>query len=166
MAQPVWITTPGSLGTIPEGVFYQIPLQAYDPNPEPGTGLYYKIVAGSLPAGIQIGKSGLLAGVPQALAIVQGVPTPVNADVTSKFAVRAYTEYTYNGATIVRNIADQTFTLTITGENVPQFVTPAGNIGTYYDGVEVTIPIETTDPDPNDTIVFRIARGALPPGKL
>ena len=72
MAQPVWITTPGSLGTIPEGVFYQIPLQAYDPSPEAGIDLYYKIVAGSLPAGIQIGKTGLLAGVPQALAVVQG----------------------------------------------------------------------------------------------
>lgn len=164
MAQPVWITTPGSLGTIPEGVFYQIPLQAYDPSPEAGIDLYYKIVAGSLPAGIQIGKTGLLAGVPQALAVVQGVPTPVNADVTSKFAVRAYTEYTFNGTIIVKNIADQTFTLTITGENVPQFVTPAGNIGTYYDGVEITIPIETTDADPDDNIVFRIANGALPPG--
>jgi hypothetical protein len=31
MAQPVWITPAGSLGTIPEGIFFQLPLLAYDP---------------------------------------------------------------------------------------------------------------------------------------
>jgi Putative Ig domain len=31
MSQPYWITPAGSLGTIPEGVFYSIPLQAIDP---------------------------------------------------------------------------------------------------------------------------------------
>ena len=31
-AQPIWITPPGNLGTIPEGAFYQIPLQVTDPN--------------------------------------------------------------------------------------------------------------------------------------
>jgi hypothetical protein len=164
MAQPVWITSPGSLGTIPEGEFYQIPLQAYVPNPAPGESLYYKVVAGSLPPGIQIGRTGLLAGVPKALAIVQGVPTAVNADVTSKFAVRAYTEQEINGVTVVRNISDQTFTLTVTGENIPQFITPAGNIGTYYDGTQVLITIETTDADPSDTIIFKVAKGSLPPG--
>ena len=31
MAQPVWITPAGSLGTVPEGVFYSVPLVAEDP---------------------------------------------------------------------------------------------------------------------------------------
>ena len=32
MAQPQWITKAGSLGTIPENVFYQVPLAATDPS--------------------------------------------------------------------------------------------------------------------------------------
>ena len=31
-AQPIWITPPGNLGTVPEGSFYQVPLQVTDPN--------------------------------------------------------------------------------------------------------------------------------------
>ena len=29
-AQPIWITPPGSLGTVPEGTYYQVPLQVTD----------------------------------------------------------------------------------------------------------------------------------------
>ena len=31
MAQPTWVTPAGTLGTIPEGVFYQTPIEAIDP---------------------------------------------------------------------------------------------------------------------------------------
>ena len=128
MAQPVWITPAGNLGIIPEGIFYQQTLQAYDPNPEPGTELYYRVIAGVLPGGVQCSLSGLVAGVPQALASVEGVPYPVNRNVTSKFTVRAYTVSEASGQ--VLRIADRTFNLTVSGNNVPEFTAPAGSFGT------------------------------------
>ena len=161
MAQPVWITPPGSLGTIPEGVFYEVPLQAYDPDSVDT--VYFEVIAGQLPAGIQvINDTGLMAGVPQAIAIVDGVPAAVSADITSKFVVRAYTK-TILGT--VKRLADRTFTLTVTGQNNPEFITPAGSVGTYFDGTQVlALPIEYTDVDPADIVVVRLAGGMLPPG--
>ena len=125
MAQPVWITPAGSLGIIPEGIFYQQAIKAYDPVPEPGTELYYRVIAGKLPAGVQCSATGLIAGVPQAIASLQGVPLPVNRNETSKFTVRAYTEDQATGE--VLRIADRTFNLTVSGNDVPEFTTPYGS---------------------------------------
>ena len=83
----------------------------------------YQLVAGQLPAGVQITSNGLVTGVPQAVSTVQGVPSEVNEDVISKFVIRAYT-YFANGA--VDQLADRTFTLTITGNDPPRFITPPG----------------------------------------
>lgn len=161
MAQPVWITKPGNLGVIPEGKFYQITLQAYDP--DEGS-IYYTMIAGSLPEGVQCTANGLIEGIPKAIASLQGVPTEVDRNVTSTFAVRAYTEKIVNGQEVIDRIADRTFSLTVTGQNIPTFITPAGNVGTYYDGTEISIQIVTTDPDPGDQVTIRLANGSLPPG--
>ena len=127
MAQPIWITPAGSLGIIPEGIFYQNSMRAYDPDPAPGTELYYRVIAGTLPAGIQCSVTGLIAGVPQAVASLQGVPQPVNRNETSKFTLRAYTEDEATGA--ILRIADRTFTLTVSGNDIPEFITPIGSFG-------------------------------------
>jgi len=165
MAQPVWVTPAGSLGTIPEGIFYQVPLQAYDPSDPEGHEVYYILLAGQLPAGIQCGRTGLISGTPQAIASLQGVPSPVSRDVTSTFAVRAYTEKIVNGQVVINRLRDRTFSLTVTGQNPPQFVTPAGNVGIFYDGTPIDpIQIVTTDPDPGDVTIVSIAAGSLPPG--
>jgi hypothetical protein len=237
MAQPVWITPAGSLGIIPEGIFYQTSMRAFDPDPAPGTDLYYKVIAGTLPAGIQCSVTGLIAGVPQAVASLQGVPQPVNRNETSKFTLRAYTENEATGA--ILRIADRTFTLTVSGNDVPEFTTPVGSfdtsdtatfvaaingdqlvvssvttgpiingmalrgigivpgttiidtgtanggigrytinisqfnsvptvvtgwVGTYYDGDLVDLTFETTNQDPDETIIVRRVAGELPPG--
>lgn len=241
MAKPVWITPTGSLGVIPEGVFFQQALRAgaaplsnqptctttdattniitcnsttgiyaglqvqfvgttfgglsentryfvfqvlnstqftianteYDTAPRSlttGSGsmlalfsqfVEYSLIAGSLPAGIQLGGNGLITGVPQAVASLQGVPTEVSTDVTSKFAIRGLTR-TQAGA--VDGIADRTFSLTVTGNDVPEFVTPAGNIGTYYDGDYVELQVVTTNADPADSTVVTLISGQLPLG--
>jgi hypothetical protein len=127
MAQPIWITPAGSLGIIPEGIFYQNSMRAYDPDPEPGTELYYRVISGTLPAGIQCSITGLIAGVPQAVASLQGVPQPVNRNETSKFTLRAYTEDEATGA--ILRIADRTFLLTVSGNDIPEFITPVGSFG-------------------------------------
>lgn len=153
MAQPIWQTAAGSLGVIPEGVFYQQNLLATDS--DLGT-VTYSVIAGTLPAGVQCTTTGQIVGVPQASsASLQGVPVNVNQDVTSKFVIRAS-----SGG----RIADRTFTLTITGNDAPQFTTPAGEIGTYYDGGQVDLQIEYTDADTEDVAVVTLIKGALPPG--
>jgi len=166
MAQPVWVTQAGNLGTIPEGIFYQVSLQAYDPaDPNNPDLVYYVMIAGELPAGVQCTRTGLIVGIPQAIASLQGVPTEVARNVTSKFAVRAYTERVVNGVVLVDRIADRTFTLTVTGQDAPKFVTPAGNIGTFYDGAPIApIQIQISNTDPGETTVISVAAGELPPG--
>jgi hypothetical protein len=163
MAQPQWVTPAGSLGTIPEGVFFSTPLVAVEP--ELGETVYYQLIAGDLPAGMQIQQTGLLNGVPTATVTVQGTPAQVSRDITTKFAVRAYTRRTVNGITVINRLADRTFELTITGQDVPQWVTPAGQIAQVFDGSLVAgIQLEYTDTDPDDTVVVRLVAGQLPPG--
>lgn len=242
MSQPIWITPAGSLGVIPEGVFYQTALTAdvapllnaptctatssitnlitcsstagvypglevvfvgttfggieeniryfvltvpdsthfsicdtenLNVNPNSlttATGImtasfkqhtYYSLISGKLPAGIQCSDNGLLVGVPKAVASLQGVPLDVSRDVTSKFAIRGYTK---TQAGTVDAISDRTFTLTVTGNDTPEFTTPAGSIGTYYDSDFVDIQLEYTGVDPDETITITVASGELPPG--
>jgi hypothetical protein len=161
MAQPVWVTPPGNLGIIPEGVFYQTPLEAYDPGLDT---VYYQLLAGALPAGMYINQSGLLAGVPAAKVNVQGVPEQVSRDVTSKFAVRAYTQQVIHGVTIINRLADRTFEITVSGQDAPEFVTPAGQIDQVYDGTLFDFQIEYTDVDPDDTVTVKLVSGSLPQG--
>ena len=158
MAQPIWGTPAGNLGVIPESIFFQQTLLAYDPD---GSPVYYAVIAGSLPEGIQCTANGLIVGTPLAVASLQGVPVPVNQDVTSKFTVRAYTETVDEQ---VDRIRDRTFTLTISGNDVPEFTTPAGSLGSFYDGDQLAIQIGYTNTDPSETVVVSLAGGQLPGG--
>jgi len=244
MSQPEWITPAGSLGTIPESIFYQQVLLAYTPplsfaptctatsattnlitcsstqgiypglnvifsgtvfggisstvryfvlsvpngtqfsiaaterSTTPvvlttGTGLMntvftqhvlYKLQAGSVPPGIQISDNGLIEGVPQAVASISGVPLQVSKNITSKFTIRSYTQNYVNGVYVLDGIRDRTFSLTVTGNNIPYFVTPAGSIGTYYDGDLIDFQFVLAGTDPGDTEVVRLVSGQLPGG--
>jgi hypothetical protein len=160
MAQPVWVTPPGTLGTIPEGVFYSIPLVATADG-----SVFYKVIAGSLPPGVQINETGVLAGNPLATSTVQGVPVDVVGDTTSQFVVRAYTQRVVNGVTVIDKLADRTFSLTIAGISTVTWTTPSGNIGTYFDGVQVfDLVVNYTDPDIYANNIVTVIAGALPPG--
>jgi hypothetical protein len=162
MAKPIWITPAGSLGVIPEGVFFQLPILAYDPD---GGTLYYEVIAGSLPDGIQCAKTGLIVGIPSATISVQGVPLPVNRDITSKFATRVYTTKIVNGIEVVDRLTDRTFTITVSGQNAPEFTTPAGQVAQVYDGGPISpIQIDYTDADPSDILVVKLVAGSLPTG--
>lgn len=152
MSRPVWITPPGSLGTIPEGVFYSIPLAA-----TANETVYYQLIAGNLPAGMYIDETGILSGNPVSRTLASGIPLPVAADTTSRFAVRAYTN--------TKQLADRTFTITVTGNNSVSWVTPAGTIGTYYDGNQITsLQVQYQDTDIYAHPVVTLISGSLPPG--
>ena len=153
MAQPTWITSAGTLGTIAEGIFFSQVVVAEDPD---GGALTYSLIAGSLPEGIQVKTDGTLEGVPVASTVVQGVPTQVSEDVESSFVIRATSED--------NRINDRTFSLTVTGADAPEFVTPAGRVGTFFDGSQAEITIQATDVDPGDTFTFSLNSGSLPPG--
>ena len=157
---PTWVTPPGSLGTIPEGVFYSVPLLAEDTST-----VFYQVIAGSLPPGIQLNETGILSGNPKAKAAIEGVPLDVRLDTTSKFAVRAYTEQTVNGITIIKGLADRTFTLTVTGQSNVQWTTPAGTVGTYIDGTQILdLALSYEDADIYAVDVVTLIAGSLPPG--
>ena len=160
MAQPQWVTPAGSLGVIPEGVFYSVPIQA-EAN---GISVQYRLIAGELPDGVQVMPTGMIEGVPKNVVRIQGVPQEVSADTTSRFAIRAFTTRVVNGQIIVDRLADRTFTITVTGQDVPEFVTPPGRVGTFYDGDAVELQIEFTDTDTDDSVIIRRLTGELPPG--
>jgi len=155
MAQPTWITPAGNLGVIPEGVFFQLNLEAADVTLG---GVTFSLIAGSLPAGIQLTANGSMTGVPVAITRVQGVPLDVSADITSKFTIRAASQ------DVPPRVRDRTFEITITGDDVPEFTTPAGSLGTFYDGDRVNIQIGYTDTDPADTVIVKLVDGELPIG--
>lgn len=152
MSAPVWVTPPGTLGTIPEGVFYSTPLVAVADDT-----VYYQVIAGQLPPGIFIDETGILSGLPQAQATAQGVPLPVASDTTSRFAVRAFTA--------TRQLADRTFTITVTGQNQVTWTTPAGLIASYYDGNQVSgLQVNYANPDIYAVEAVTLVGGQLPPG--
>lgn len=157
MTQPTWTTPAGNLGVIPEGIFYSTPVVAT----ANGDDVFFRLIAGELPDGVQVTENGQLEGVPKNVVKVQGVPQQVSRDITSKFAIRAYTK---NPNGTVARIADRTFSITVTGQDVPDFVTPAGNVGTFYDGSEASIQIEFSDSDPDDRVTIRLLSGTLPTG--
>ncbi len=145
MAQPVWVTPVGSLGTIQEGFVYRNSVLAEDPDSNPIT---YKVIAGTLPDGVQFLSDGTLSG----------IPYPVGRDVISQFTVRATT------TSIPPRIADRTFSITVTGNNVPTWVTPAGLIGNFYTSQRINFQFEWSDNDPDDTVEVRLVAGELPGG--
>ena len=154
MAQPVWVTPAGDLGTIAENLFFNVTVVATDPD---GGSPTYSLIAGRVPEGIQVSTNGTVEGVPQAYVSVKGTPTEVSENVTSTFAIRATSP---DGL----SINDRTFSLTVTGQDIPQFTTAAGSLGTFFDCDNVNITIGFTDSDPNDTVVIDIDNGELPPG--
>ena len=85
--KPIWQTPAGDLGTIQESEFYQLTLSAIDDSTGLSDTLYYTMIAGELPEGIQCTRTGIIEGVPKAVASVQGVPLEVGENVTSKFTV-------------------------------------------------------------------------------
>jgi len=160
MAQPTWITPAGTLATIPEGVFYSTPLVATADNT-----VFYSVIAGRLPPGIQIDQTGVLAGLPQAISEVQGVPQAIVNDTTSQFAVRAYTKTTVGDVTVITGLADRTFTITVTGQSTVTWTTSAGLVLTEFDGSQIEpLTLVYSDPDPDSTNTVSLVAGALPPG--
>jgi len=150
MTAPVWVTPPGDLGTVVEGEFYQVQLNADNADT-------YSYLAGVLPVGIRVTQFGVLEGNPKNYDFIQGVPKEIAQDVTSKFIVRA----TSSDGTV----ADRVFEMTVTGQDAPSIdSTPLPELGTYFDGDYVDTQLTLTDPDPGDTHTWSYQSGDIPDG--
>jgi len=154
MATPVWSTTAGKIATIDEQVAYSLQLEA---NTSDSTAITYSVIAGSLPAGMQVTTDGLLTG----------TPAEVAKRTLYTFVVRA---------TAGTAITDRTFSLDIQGADTPTFTTASGqlrlddstSVGLYWaiDGSEISFQMQATDTDTEagQTLVYEMVQGELPPG--
>ncbi len=144
MAQPVWNTTAGTLGSYPALISLSIQLSASAVSP--ATTLTYILLSGSLPSGLTITSSGLITG----------TPSSVIQEVASSFTVRA----TDN----LGNIRDRTFSMLVSGSAVPQFTTLEGNLLSIQDSTWLEFNIEYDNPISTNTVVIEVKEGSLPPG--
>lgn len=154
MGKPVWGTAPGNLGTIEEGVFYNLEIEASDPD---GGDLEYVVIAGYMPPGLVMDESvGTISGSPKVIYEIEGVPSSVNQDVISTFCCRVTSSTT-------GQIADRTFSITVTGQDAPTIETKTQSLGTIFDGTFFSTTIEAQDLD-NETLTYTISSGRLPEG--
>jgi len=148
-----WITPAGSLGIITERVSLEIPLTATSTQ---GT-VTYKILAGHLPRGLRLDGG-----------VIKGSPVEVVTFTENRFVVRAS-----DGI----DLEDRTFTLSVDGSDIPQWVTKEGflNVGpnnAYYvlDNAYVDFQLEAEDNDviAGDVLEYYLSAsgGELPPGLI
>jgi hypothetical protein len=158
MATPVWTTTAGKIASIDEQASFSLQLEANDPVlPGDSTAIVYSVIAGSLPAGMQVTSTGLLTG----------TPAEVAKRTLYTFVVRA---------TAGTKITDRTFTLDVVGADAPTFNTASGQlkmddstrVGLYWiiDGASMSVQLSATDSDTasGQQLVYELVSGSLPPG--
>jgi hypothetical protein len=165
MAQPVWTTPAGSLGTYPQDIFLNpIQLEVLEPS---GAEVYFKVIAGALPSGIECSDTGILQGVPTNVVTVAQITTTINeADVISKFTIRAYTTRTVSGIRLTDRLMDRTFTMTIAGQTQPRWITPPGSLGGFLMGTLLEdLQLEYAGANPSGIPpAISLISGRLPPG--
>ena len=143
-----WETPGGSLGTIPNGEFYSLPLRAIDVHNRTVT---YSFLSGELPPGMQVVSRGSLQGVPTLTTA-----TLVNDSQNFRFTIRATNS---NG-----NISDQAFSVTVTNVFGPVIRPTNSFLGTFFDGSYYSQQLSVTELNPNVNITWKIVQGDLPVG--
>jgi hypothetical protein len=174
-----WITPEGTLGTLVERFTVNIPISARvdtliinneDTGIPEGT-ISFELIAGKLPRGLRISPQSVQTN-NIAVTFIIGSPTEVKKYTTSRFVIRAtITDPEGN----VVDIEDRTFTISVDGADVPQWLTKPGflNVGpgkAYFvlDNSKVDFQLEATDTDlvAGDSLEYYLvpAGGELPPG--
>ena len=144
MAQPVWNTPAGSLGTYPAGILVGYTLSASAVLP--AVTVEYSLLSGTLPPGLQLSDDG----------IISGIPSLVTSETVSTFGIRVTDNY--------GNIRDRTFSISVTGSAIPSFTTPAGSLVSTQDSIWIELPVEYSNPDPTNPVIINLLEGILPPG--
>lgn len=146
MAQPKWITPTGNFGTVPELEYYEFMFDAYDPT---GGGLTFSLVSGRLPPGLQIISTGKLQGIPVSELVGE-------ATVSYRFTIRA--------KNLDKQVADRTFSISITNVAPPIIAPKNVDLGTYFDGTLINVQLHAIEYTPNATLVWSVIGGTLPLG--
>ena len=141
-----WLTPRGDLGTVSENSFYSYQLQAVDSDEQP---LFYSFISGTLPGGMYVTRDGELRGIPTILS-------SVNQTTASTFTVRATNP---NG-----NVADRSFSLTVSNINGPQILPKPDLIGAWFDGNFLDYTFTAVNDNPEGIQTWSIIDGTLPPG--
>ena len=163
-AQPVWVTAAGSLGIVAENQYNSWILQTTQANSSP---VFYQVIAGNLPTGVYCTIAGHLEGIPTTATTTGQDVLISGADVTFKFAIRAYTTVNNTPSGRVERFADRTFTITVAGQSAPVWITPAGEIGQYFDGSLLSPGYQLQYIDENrlpGITPVTLLSGSLPPG--
>ena len=147
MSYITWITQGGNLGTIPENVFYEKGVEATDSG---GATVLYRHLSGTLPPGLQILTTGTIQGIPQAT-----VTNAKDDSYTYTFAIRA--------TNLDGNVADRSFSVTISGLVAPVLVNIPGKINTIFDGTYYEYKFTAVDTE-SSQLTFSVANGVVPPG--
>ncbi len=144
MAQPNWNTPVGTLGTYPADIPVVITLSATAV--APASSLTYKLISGSLPAGLAISTTG----------IISGIPKLSSTDLTNEFTIRVTDNF--------NNIRDRSFSITVASNIAPSFVTPSGEIFNTWDSIWIQYQIEYDNPIETTKVIVQVREGELPPG--
>ena len=142
-----WVTPAGNLGTIPNGEYYSLRLQA---ETNTGNPIIYKFVSGELPTGMQLLPTGYLQGVPEFLN-----PVVVDQNQTYRFTVRATTG---------SNIIDRSFSVSVTNVYGPVIKPSTTLLGQFFDGSYYNQQLTVFELNPAVQIQWSIKDGQLPPG--
>ena len=144
-----WVTPAGDLGTLPNGQYYSLQLQA---DTSAGSdGIIYSLISGELPYGMQFLPTGYIQGVPTFLN-----PIGVNQSQTYRFSVRATSK--------IGHVIDQSFSLGVTNVYGPIIEPTASNLGSFFDGTFYQQQLIVNELNPAVNIEWRLKDGTLPAG--
>jgi len=141
-----WLTPRGVLDTVSENTFYSYQLQAVDSDEQP---LFYSFISGNLPGGMYVTINGELRGIPTVLSSVNQVST-------STFTIRATNP--------IGNVADRTFSISVSNINGPLILPKPNLIGAWFDGTFLDYTFTAINDNPNATATWSIIQGTIPPG--
>ena len=145
MAQPIWTTPAGDQGIFSSNVPTTL---AFVATPvEPAKTISYKLLNGSLPAGLSLNS---LTG------IVSGTTAGVTSNVKSTFTLRAIDD--------LGGFRDRTFSATVQTAGFPRFTKQAGLILTVQDSVYTDYQIKYSTPIEDPALQVILTAGSLPPG--
>lgn len=146
-----WVTPSGTLGTVPNGEFYQLPLEVN--SNLPGDTVTFKFVSGELPPGMQVVATGYLQGVPTLTTSIA-----ISTAESFRFTIRATNSQGH--------VRDQAFNLSVTnvyGPVVQPYAPTVYNLGSFFDSNYYSQQLTVTEPNPNIVISWSYT-GNLPPG--
>lgn len=140
-----------NIATIPEDTFFQQQLVAEEGS---GSEIFYRVISGELPLGMQITRDGFLQGAPV---------RPINAkqsNYTYSFAVRA--------SIAAGAVSDRTFSITLSSLQQPILLPPTPappeyRLNEIFDGQPYYLQLDTID-SPTATLKYTISSGSLPTG--